>query len=134
MQTPAGFALTLWATDVFALADFLEAAAGLAVKERHPGFAVLGGDGFEIQVHADESYRGHPWYEALAREGVARGIGAEIRLRVNDVLTSYRLALARGAQGIAQPFEFEGTLECQVMAPDGYVLALWQVWESSTTV
>ena len=134
MEVPPGFALTLWATDVFALADFLEAAAEFQVVERHPGYALVRRDGIQIQVHADESYRGHPWYEALVREGVARGIGAEIRIRVTDVLSAYRVALARGAQAIAQPFEYEGTLECQVMAPDGYVLALWQVWESSTTV
>lgn len=134
MDTPSGFALTLWATDVYALADFIQAVSGFQVAERHPGFAVLRGSGVEIQVHADESYRGHPWYDALAREGVARGIGAEIRIQIADVLSSYRTALARGATAIAQPFEFEGTLECQVMGPDGYVLALWQVWESSTTV
>lgn len=127
MDTPPGLALTLWATDVFALAAFLEKAAGLTMAERHPGFALLRGDGFEVQVHADESYRGHPWWEALAREGVARGIGAEIRIRVQDVTAAYRSALALGANAIAAPFEVDGTLECQVMGPDGYMLALWQV-------
>lgn len=127
MEQPTGLALTLWATDVFALAGFLEKAAGLTFAERHPGFARLAGDGFEIQVHADESYRGHPWWEALAREGVARGIGAEIRIRVADVAAAYRSALALGGNAIAAPFELDGTVECQVMAPDGYVLALWQV-------
>lgn len=134
MEHSSGFGLTLWATDVFALADFLQAAAEFEVVERHPGFAVVRKSGIEVQVHADESYRGHPWYEALAREGVARGIGTELRIRVADVIEAYRKALARGGQAIAQPFEFEGTLECQVMGPDGYVFALWQVWESSTTV
>lgn len=130
MERPPGLALTLWATDVFALAAFLEKVAEMPVAERHPGFALLSGDGFEVQVHADESYRGHPWWEALAREGVARGLGAEIRIRVADVASSYKSALVLGGNAIAAPFEMDGTLECQVMGPDGYVFALWQVWES----
>ncbi|HMO96302.1 MAG TPA: hypothetical protein PKD27_09270 [Tepidiformaceae bacterium] len=127
------FGLTLWATDVFALADFLVAVTGAALHERHPGFASLLVGGMPLSIHDDESYRGHPWFNALAREGVARGIGAELRFQVEDTMKSYREALNRGGQVIAAPFEFEGALECHVMAPDGYVLALWQVWESSTT-
>lgn len=126
--------LTLWATDVFALADFLEKVAGLPAAARHPGYAAFLGDGLDLQIHADESYRGHPWYDALAREGVARGIGTELRFNVPDVLASYRTALSKGARAIAEPYEFEGAIECQVMGPDGYVLSLWQVWDSSTTV
>lgn len=132
MEPSANFGVTFWATDVYALADFLAAVAGAEIHQRHPGFAALSAGGVELQVHDDESYRGHPWYEALAREGVARGIGAEFRFRVGDVNAAYREALKRGAQSIAAPFEYEGTLECQVLGPDGYVLGLWQVWDSST--
>lgn len=123
------FSVTLWATDVFVLADFLQRVAGCAVEQRHPGFALLRAGATPIQVHDDESYRGHPWYEALAREGVARGIGTELRLRVESCEGAYREALKLGAQSIAAPYEYEGTLECQVLGPDGYVLSLWQLWK-----
>lgn len=133
MSRSTRLGLTLWATDVFALADFLEKVVGLPSAERHPGFAAFANDELDLQIHADESYRGHPWYDALAREGVARGIGAELRFQVADVLASYRTALNKGARAIAEPYEYEGAIECQVMGPDGYVLSLWQVWDSSTT-
>lgn len=121
------FGLTLWATDVFALADFLSAVTGASIVERHPGFASLQAGEVSLQIHDDESYRGHPWFDALAREGVARGIGAELHFGVDDTHRSYREALNRGAQVIAPPYDFEGTIECQVMGPDGYVLHLSQL-------
>lgn len=133
MEPSEKLGITLWATDVFALADFLEAVGGAETKQRHPGYAELRIGTARVEVHDDESYRGHPWYEALAREGVARGIGAELRIGVNDVQAAYREALKRGAQAIAVPYEYEGRLECQVMGPDGYVLCLWQVWNSATS-
>ena len=126
------FGITLWATDVFALADFLERVAGLELEQRHPGFASLRAGAAVITVHDDESYRGHPWFNAISREGVARGIGAELRFRVESVADAYAEALRRRAQSIAPPFEYEETLECQVMGPDGYVFSLWQLWKSST--
>ncbi len=133
MNEQATFGITLWATDVFALADFLEGVTGSPMTDRHPGFAALDVGGITLQIHDDESYRGHPWFDALGREGSARGMGAELRFAVADVMASYREALKRGGRAIAQPYEYEGTMECQVMGPDGYVLSLWQVWESSTT-
>lgn len=129
----ADFGLTLWATDVFGLADFLARVAGLSVVERHPGYASLRAGHATITVHDDESYRGHPWYQALTREGVARGIGAELRFRVESVMDAFEAARQLRAQSIAAPFEYEGTLECQVLGPDGYVLSLWQPWKSSTS-
>jgi catechol 2,3-dioxygenase-like lactoylglutathione lyase family enzyme len=121
------FGITLWASDVFALADFVTAVTGATIVERHPGFASLQVGESTLQIHDDESYRGHPWFEALAREGVARGIGTELRFQVDDAQGSYREALRLGAQAIAAPYELEGSIECQLMGPDGYVLSLWQV-------
>lgn len=121
--------VTLWTTDVFVLADFITRVAGCSVEQRHPGFALLHAGSTPIQVHDDESYRGHPWYDALAREGVARGIGAELRFQVNSCSDAYQEALKLGAQSIAPPFEYEETLECQVLGPDGYVFGLWQPWK-----
>jgi catechol 2,3-dioxygenase-like lactoylglutathione lyase family enzyme len=122
----SAFSVTLWATDVFALAGFLEDVAGATVEERHPGFALLRAGPATLMVHADEAYRGHPWYEALAREGVARGIGAELRFRVADVSAAFSRAVGGGALSIAPPFETEGARECIVMGPDNYLFSLWQ--------
>lgn len=133
MPGESTFGVSLWATDVFALADFLQAAASLTIEQKHPGYALLRAGDSVIQVHDDESYRGHPWFDALRREGVARGIGTELRFQVPSVESAYREALKRGALGIAAPYEYEGSLECSVMGPDGYVLSLWQVWNLSTS-
>jgi|GEM_PF-1102704 len=123
--------LILWTTDIQGLARFLESAAGLAVEALHPGYALLRLDGASIVLHADEAYRGHPWYDALRREGVARGIGAELRFRVSDVRASYAEASRRGGLPIQAPYDQDGIRECQVMGPDGYVLSLWQPIDTS---
>ena len=126
MDVQPGFSLVLWATDVFALADFLERVAGADVLGRHPGFAELEAGGVSIAIHADEAYRGHPWFNALTREGVARGIGAELRFQVDDVDAAHSIARKLGAQSIAPPYSMEGAVECTVMGPDGYLISLWQ--------
>jgi hypothetical protein len=118
--------LVLWTTDIEALAGFLEAAGCASVRERHPGYARLDAGGAEILLHADEAYRGHPWFEALRREGAARGIGAEIRFGVADVRASYAGAVRKGGLAIHAPYESGGVLECLVMGPDGYLVSFWQ--------
>jgi len=126
MTDESNLGLVLWTTDILALSHFLEAVAGMAVEARHPGFASLRLGDTRVSLHGDEAYRGHPWYEAIAREGVARGIGAEIRVRVADVEAAYRMALKLGGLAIEAPCEIDSARECQVMGPDGYVLSLWQ--------
>ncbi len=119
------FELVLWSSDVPALVGFLEQVIGARVAEQFPGFADVRVDGFRIQVHADEAYRGHPWYESLAREGVARGIGCELRFRVEDVFAAYRRALAAGAVPVQPPYELDAALESVLVGPDGYLFTLW---------
>ncbi len=119
------FSLVLWATDIPALAHFLAEAAGMELEDQHPGYAILSADGFWVMVHGDESYRGHPWYDALQQEGLARGVGAELRVRVTDVAAAYRRALRLGAITMYAPFQDEGFMECQVLGPDGYLFSLW---------
>src|SRR5512139_2057270 len=92
------FGITLWCTDVFAMAEFLHRVAGLEIEQRHPGFASLRAGPATITIHDDESYRGHPWWQALSREGVARGIGAELRFRVASVESAFSEARKLGAQ------------------------------------
>jgi hypothetical protein len=126
MTNDADFGVVLWTTDVTTLCDFLVDIAGMAVEQQIPGFASLRVDGASIFLHSDEVYRGHPWHDALVREGVARGIGAELRIRVDDVAGAYALALRRGALAIEAPTDVDNTIECQVMGPDGFLLTLWE--------
>lgn len=126
LEDEAELGLVLWTTDIAGLADFLVAAGGMELLSRHPGFAELRAGRARVLLHDDAAGRGHPWYRALAREGVARGIGAELRLKVADVEAAFARALRLGALSIAPPSAAEGTRECQVMGPDGYVLGLWE--------
>ena len=126
MTDDADFGIVLWTTDIPALCDFLADVAGMDVEQRMPGFASLRVNGGTVFLHSDEAYRGHPWYDALVKEGVARGIGAELRIRVPDVEAAYNLALRRGALAIEAPTGVDATFECQVMGPDGFLLTLWE--------
>ncbi|MGI8424638.1 MAG: VOC family protein [Chloroflexota bacterium] len=126
MGEDSAFELVLWSTDVSRLAAFLQAVAGVDVLEHHPGYAVLAVGGARVLIHADESYRGHPWHDALHREGAARGIGAELRLRVSDVATRWARALRMGGLAVQPPYDDAGVRECQVMGPDGFLLCLWE--------
>lgn len=119
--------LILWATDIPSFSAFLASVCGMTIVQRHPGFAAMDLNGSSVMLHDDESYRGHPWYEALRKEGVARGIGAELRFRVEAVDAAYSQALRLGGIAVQAPSDFEGTRECQVLGPDGYLLSLWQV-------
>lgn len=126
MSEPPDLAFALWTTDVAGLSTFLERVAGMRVIERHPGFALLSLRGAVVELHSDEAYRGHPWFDALHTEGMARGIGAELRIRVVDVGMAHTEALALGGASVQPPFDDGPVRECQVMAPDGYLLGLWQ--------
>jgi hypothetical protein len=123
--TGSRFSLILWATDVGAMARFLVEVAGMELEEQHPGYASLGDGTVNVMVHADEAYRGHPWYDALKREGLARGIGAEMRVLVEDAEAAYRRALHLGGQTMYAPYYDNGYMECQVLGPDGYLFSLW---------
>lgn len=125
MAGQSRFGLVLWATDITALARFLSGVAGLELVEQHPGFACLESDGLRIELHGDDAYRGHPWYDALRREGMARGIGAELRVQVADVDRAYQQAVRLGGLVMYQPYLDDGRMECQVLAPDGYLISLW---------
>lgn len=126
MADESALGIVFWTHDITALATFLQRVGGLSLAAQHPGFAELRTGDARVMLHADEAWRGHPWYAALAKEGVARGIGAEIRLRVADVAKAYRTALELGGLPITEPYDAGESVECQVMGPDGYLFALWQ--------
>ncbi|MCY4391937.1 MAG: VOC family protein [Chloroflexi bacterium] len=125
-MAPGALSLVLWATDLDGFATFLTDVAGATLRTRHPGFAALTLDGSEIQLHSDESYPGHPWREALANEGAARGIGAEVRMRVEGVDARHRVAVEMGYISIQQPHDDGSARSCQIMGPDGYFFTLWE--------
>jgi hypothetical protein len=117
--------LVIWSTDIPALSAFLERTAGLSVEQLHPGFASLRAGRALVAIHSDEAYRGHPWFDALRKEGLARGVGAEMRFRVADVDRSYSEALRLGGRAIQAPAQVDAAYECQVMGPDGYLFSFW---------
>ena len=118
--------LALWATDVGALVEFLTYVGGLQEVARHPGFASLRAGSAEVFVYADEAHAGHPWFDALSKEGSARGIGADVRLQVADAADAHVRALMAGAVSVTPPYEDGGQRLCQVMGPDGYLFTFWQ--------
>lgn len=126
MGSESRFGLVLWSTDITALGRFLVEVGGLTLVEQHPGYAWLESEGLRVEIHGDDAYRGHPWHDALHREGMARGIGAEIRVRVDDVERAYQRAVRLGGQVMYQPYADDGRVECQLLAPDGYLVSLWQ--------
>jgi len=119
--------LVLWSTDIPALARFLVEVAGLEVVEEYPGYARLHAWNAVVELHGDDDAgRQHPWYRALAREGVARGIGAEVRIRVTGLDARFAAALRLGALAIHGPAVVGGHNEAAVMGPDGYLFTLWE--------
>ena len=118
--------IVLWATDLNGFATFLTDVVGATLSTRHPGFAALTVDGAEIQLHSDESHAGHPWREALANEGAARGIGTEVRVRVGAVDERHQRAVAMGYVSIQRPHDDGTGRTCQIMGPDGYFFTLWE--------
>ncbi len=125
-MSQAPLSVVLWATDLDSFVAFLTDVTGATLRTRHPGFAALALDGAEILLHSDESYPGHPWYQALSSEGMARGIGAEVRVRVDSVDARHQRALVLGYVSIQKPHVDEGVLTCQLMGPDGYFFTLWE--------
>lgn len=122
----ATLSLVLWTTDIEGLANFLVSVTGAEELGRHPGFADLKLGAVTISLHADEAGMNHPWFDALGREGAARGIGAELRVRVADVPAAFANARALGGVGVQPPYDSGDVRECQVLAPDGFLLSLWQ--------
>jgi catechol 2,3-dioxygenase-like lactoylglutathione lyase family enzyme len=119
--------LVLWSTDIPAMVTFLRAVAGMDLVEEFPGFARLHAGNAIIDLHSDDDAdRRHPWYNAIRREGVARGIGAELRVRVESVDAAYQAAIDVGAIAIQLPVEANDSYQATVMGPDGYLFTLWE--------
>lgn len=127
MQESPSLGLVLWTTDIGALSRFLVDVAGFEVVREFPGFARLHAWNAVVELHSDDDAdRRHPWYQALAREGAARGIGTEIRIGVPGVDAAFQTALNLGALAIRHPAEVHNVYEATVMGPDGYLITLWE--------
>jgi catechol 2,3-dioxygenase-like lactoylglutathione lyase family enzyme len=120
------FGLVLWTTDISSLAGFLAEVGGVTVVAQHPGMAELDAGGVHLTLVEDEADRGHPWWDALSQDGIARGVGVILRFEVADVLDAYATAQDLGGGAVLPPHDLEGTRECQVLGPDGYLCSLWQ--------
>jgi catechol 2,3-dioxygenase-like lactoylglutathione lyase family enzyme len=126
VEQPPFVGLVLWTTDIPALSRFLTQVCGLEVVEEFPGFARLHAWNAVVELHSDDDAdRRHPWYQALARDGVARGIGAEVRIRVEDVDASVRAAQELGGLVIRHPSPLAEPYLATVMGPDGYLISVW---------
>ncbi len=78
-----GLGVNLLVQDVAASLPFHRQVLGAAVVYSDADFAVLRRDEAEWLLHADHTYRDHPLYGSL-EAGLARGIGAELRLHGRD--------------------------------------------------
>src|SRR5688572_12643685 len=104
MEQSPSLGLVLWTTDIAALNRFLVDVAGFEVIREFPGFARLHSWNAVVELHSDDDAdRRHPWYQALAREGAARGIGTELRIGVPAVDPAFQVALNLGAVAIRHP-------------------------------
>jgi hypothetical protein len=79
MAADGQFGITLWSTEVFALAEFLQKVAGLEIEQRHPGFAALRAEPVTVD---DESRTAVIRGSTPSRGRRCARIGAELRFRV----------------------------------------------------
>ena len=84
-------------------------------------FAVMRGFGAEWMLHADHTYSNHPLRESL-NDGVARGVGVELRIHGCDPDAAQERACCRGdiilAEAMNKP---HGLREAHLVDPDGYI-------------
>lgn len=94
---------------------------GAEVVYADPDFAVLKGFGAEWMLHADHTYSDHPLRGNLD-EGLARGVGVELRLHGCDPDEAEARARARGDMVLAGAIDKpHGLREAYIIDPDGYV-------------
>jgi uncharacterized glyoxalase superfamily protein PhnB len=120
-----GFCVNLLVSDPRPTADFYAAVLGATRRYVDREFAALElAGGVPLMLHADSSYAGHPWAGEL-KDGVRRGLGAELRLLGPD--PDQVEAAARDAGGtVLQPAQDKphGWRETIVADPEGYTWAV----------
>ena len=117
------FMVNLLVRDVEASLEFYRQVLRAHVHYCDPDFAALRILGAELMLHADHTYEGSPWQDAL-KSGQPRGIGAEIRLLGMNPEEVAERARAAGALFKEVAARGHGWREVMVQDPDGYVWAV----------
>jgi uncharacterized glyoxalase superfamily protein PhnB len=119
-----GFSANLLVGDPRRSADFYRDVLGATVRYVDREFAALVVNGTPLMLHADPTYQGHPWAAEL-RDGVRRGLGAELRVLGLDPDQVQRAAEEAGGT-VLQPAQDKphGWRETIVADPEGYTWAV----------
>jgi catechol 2,3-dioxygenase-like lactoylglutathione lyase family enzyme len=116
-----GLTLNLLVRDVAALLPFHREVLGAEIIYHDPDFAVFRYGEAEWMVHADHTYLEHPLHQTLA-SGVARGVGAELRLHGRDPDAAAAAARRLGCTVVAGPTNKpHGLREAYILDPEGYL-------------
>lgn len=115
-----GLTLNLLVRDVAVALPFHREVLGAAVVYADPDFAVLRRDGVEWMLHADHAYDKHPLHVSLTR-GLARGVGAELRVHGRDPDEAEAAARRLGVTVLAPATDKpHGLREVYLLDADGY--------------
>jgi catechol 2,3-dioxygenase-like lactoylglutathione lyase family enzyme len=116
-----GLTLNLLVREVAVILPFHREVLGAEVVYDDPDFAVFRHGEAAWMVHADHTYLEHPLHQTLA-SGVARGVGAELRLHGRDPdaaeAAARRLGYTVVAGSTSKP---HGLREAYILDPDGYL-------------
>jgi uncharacterized glyoxalase superfamily protein PhnB len=118
------FTVNLIVAQVDRSVAFYRDVLGATVLHFDTDFAALRLGGVDFMLHADHTYKEHPWHRRLAA-GEGRGLGTELRAFGLDPDAIEARARANGVT-IIQPAADKphGWRETMVTDPDGYVWAV----------
>ena len=117
-------ALNLLVADTARSAAFYREVFEAEVHYQDIDFAAVRVGPAEVMLHADHTHDEHPWHPQL-QAGVARGVGAQLRLLGIDPDALERRARAAGATVVAGATnKGHGWRETLVRDPDGYEWAV----------
>ncbi len=116
-----GLGINLVVRDVSAALVFQREVLGAEIIHDDPDFAALRGHGAEWMLHADHTYSNHPLGGSLGG-GLARGIGAELRLYGRDPDEAEAKARELGFEVLAGALDKpHGLREASIIDQDGYL-------------
>jgi len=112
--------LNLLVTDTERAAAFYRDVFEAEVHYQDIDFAALRVGPVEVMLHADHTHDDHPWHAQLT-SGVARGVGAQVRLLGLDPDALETRAREHGATVVKPPEnKGHGWREVLIRDPDGY--------------
>ena len=116
-----GLGVNIVVRDVTAALKFQTGVLGAEIVHGDPDFAALRGFGAEWMLHADHTYSDHPLKGSLDG-GMARGIGAELRLYGRDPDEAEAKARELGYEVLAGALDKpHGLREANIIDQDGYL-------------